>query len=170
MKPICSALVVGALLILPCGQVQAQGPALETKQIEISRPGDLEMSCSKLLLEIAELETLIIQTREIQENTELASTGIGVGKAVGSYLVGSLAGGIGILAAGFIASQAADNRAELAEDLEDAAFQRRSFMAGIYNAKQCSEPLELAALEPAAGETVSPPKPLKKRKPYEFNQ
>ena len=36
--------------------------------------------------------------------------------------------------------------------VEDLAEQRRSFMVGVYNARSCFGPLELATLEPAAGE------------------
>lgn len=95
---------------------------------------------------------IISQAQDELEHSRMTGTGIGIGKAVGSYLVGSLIGGVGIIAAGYIASEAAGERSEKAEGMQDMAMQRRSFMEGIYNARGCAGPLDVAQIEPAAGE------------------
>jgi hypothetical protein len=88
------------------------------------------------------MDEVIRQARETQKESQIANTGVGVAKTVASYLVGSLGGAIGIMAAGYIVGEATDDQAENASDLEDTAQQRRSFMIGVYNARSCVGPVE----------------------------
>ena len=169
MKKVLTALACCCLYLQTASFAMASERPLDLASLKIGQAGDLKLSCHEISQEISILEDLIVYAKEIQNDTELTNTGIAVGKAVGSYLVGSLAGGIGILAAGYLVSEATDDKAENAEALEDAAEKRRSFMAGIYNAKGCMGPLELTAIEPAAGADKEPLLQPRRRDSYKFN-
>lgn len=123
---------------------------------DIIRTGDTELTCNQISTEITSMESVIVKSLEEQRDGEMTSTGVGVAKTVGGLLVGSLGGVLGIMAAGHLAAEAADDKVEEAAAEENAAAQRRSFMIGIYNAKGCQGPLQpgfdVAALEPAAGD------------------
>lgn len=129
----------------------ADGITKKDTKLRISRPDDLLLDCHEISRQISTMEAIMSYTEEIQDDFRITDTGITVGKAVGSYLVGSLAGGIGIVAASFIISEAADDRAEQAAATQHTAMQRRSFLSGIYNARGCQGPLEMALIEPAVG-------------------
>ena len=134
---------------------------------QVSQIGDLEKTCSEISQEVSDMELLINHTQKTLDDSEMTNHGVTVAKTVGSYLVGSLAGGIGIIAAGYIVSEAADDRFENAAAVQDVAEQRRSFMAGIYNTRGCMGPLEkkLADIEtPAGDEDADTPEP-KQREP-----
>ncbi len=151
---------------------QAAGSVAADLPFEITRVGDLEMSCEQITGEVSDMEKIVVESNSIQEQSKITGTGISVGKAVGSYLVGSLLGGIGILAAGYVVSEAADDQAENAEELAEAALQRRSFMAGIHKAKGCVDPLVLADIAPAAGDqdaVYGPPDMRPKPPQYSYN-
>lgn len=142
-----------------------------TPGFQVSQSGDLEKSCHEISQEVSDMELLISHTQNTLDGSEMTNHGVTVAKTVGSYLVGSLAGGIGIIAAGYIVSEAADDRFEEAAAVQDVAEQRRSFMAGIYNARGCVGPLEkkLAEIETAAGEeTTGAPEP--KRRELRYNE
>lgn len=178
MKPFLTALACTALVTAQISPAFATDRIVNLERnpetLQISQTGDLEMTCHQISHEVSAMENIIFDTQEIQDNSKITGTGINVGKAVGSYLVGSLIGGLGIIAAGYIVSEAANGSAKSAEALQDIAFQRRSFMAGIYNAKGCVGPLELAAIEPAAGaveekEAFGPPDKRTRKAEYKFN-
>ena len=142
-----------ALLTFAACAFFATAPAYAASPVfEYSQAGDLDLDCHQISREISAMELLISQAKDIQDTTHMTTTGVTVAKTVGSYLVGTMAGGIGILAAGYLVNEAADDKAEDALALEDAAEQRRSFMAGIYNARGCNGPLDLAAIAPASGD------------------
>lgn len=145
------------LVAIACAALLASAPACaraaDFPPFQVSQLGDLEKSCHELSLEVSAMEDLIAQATQAQDASQITSTGVTVAKTVGSYLVGTLAGGLGVLAAGYIVSEATDDRFENAAAVQDLAAQRRSFMAGIYNARGCKGPLEkLADIEPAAGD------------------
>ncbi len=127
--------------------------AMDGDALQISRQSDLQMSCSEISHEVSAMEDLIHAARIDQEKSAMTSTGVTAAKTVASYLVGSLGGAIGIMAAGYIVGEATEERGEDAFKLEEIAQQRRSFMTGIYNARSCIGPLELASVEPAAGDS-----------------
>ena len=139
------------------------------EKLVMSKPGDLEMSCHEISTEVANMRDIVLTARDMQDDSELAMTGVGVAKTVGSYLVGSLAGGIGIFAAGFLVNELGDEKIENAIELQNVAMQRHSFMTGIYNARGCQGPLDLASLEPAAGDEGEITYAHNQRAPYDFN-
>jgi len=143
-------IVIGAALFLFHDNAQAAG--LPSENIQISQKGDLDMSCHGISKEMSVMEEIAARTQEIRDDSKITNTGISVGKAVGSYLVGSLVGGIGIIAAGYFVNEAASDYTEDAVSLQTTAIQRHSFMAGIYNAKGCAGPVRMALIEPAAGD------------------
>ncbi len=114
------------------------------------------------------MNDMIAAAQDIQDSSRMTGTGIGVAKTVGSYLVGSLGGALGILAAGYIVGEATDNSGEDAAALQDKAEKRRSFILGIYNARGCQGPVKLAEIEPAAGTSV-PVSPRPRRAQFVFN-
>lgn len=145
--------------------------AAEMFDLRVSREGDLVKDCGEISQEVSTMESIMEHAAEVQTETELAGKGINVVKSVGTYLIGSTGGALGIIAAGVVVSHFADEKIESAEDLQKAAGQRRSFMMGVYNAKGCEGPFkatafELAGIEPAAGDgAVYGPPDLRPRKP-----
>jgi hypothetical protein len=113
-------------------------------KLEISMPGDEIMDCPAIAQEVSKMDDVILQSYIVQQSSEKTTLGVGVAKTVGSFLVGSLTGALGILAAGHFASEAADDKGEVAAALEDIARQRRSLMVGMHNAKECKEELPVA--------------------------
>lgn len=135
---------------------------MEAQELQISRPGDLEKSCGDLSREAALMRDIINVTGDIQNDREMQTRGVEVAGAVGSFLVGTATGGIGLAAAGLMAKTVMNNDAENAEAVQDIAKQRRSFMLGVFNAKGCYGPMDhifeaapltetLNNIEPAAG-------------------
>lgn len=119
--------------------------------LAINQVGDIDLTCEEISQEVNDMQDLIQEALNDQDNGNMTKRGMGVVETVGTYAVGSLGGAIGIMAAGLVVSHAANDRVEDAENIIDAAAQRRSFMAGIYNVKGCTGPLDLADIEPAAG-------------------
>lgn len=148
-------------------------PAFATQATElvVSRVGDTEMSCGQLSQEAVLMQDIISTTEDIKDSTELRGYGISAAGALGSFLVTSVTGGVGIAAAGYLLKETATGRSDEADNIQDIAKQRRTLMVGIYNAKGCSGPMEhafknelkesgdpavlLASIEPAAGEEES---------------
>jgi len=104
---------------------------------EISQPGDAAMSCGDIRHEITKMEKVVMESRVAQEKSKDANIGIGVIKTVGSYLVGTLTGTIGFMAAGHIAKEATKEHGDDAAAIENIALQRRSLMIGMHNALEC---------------------------------
>lgn len=164
MRRLYAHIVCIVMIALP----SASARAAEFLDIQISRADDLLMSCHEISREIALMETIVHQTRLTQERAELTSAGVGVAKTVASYLVGSLGGAIGIMAASYIVNEATDDRGDNAKTIEDLAQQRRSFMKGVFNARACMGPLELSSIEPAAG-IASIPERQEREVRYHYN-
>ena len=119
--------------------------------LAINQVGDIDLTCEQISQEVNDMQDLIQDALNEQDNGKMTKRGMGVVETVGTYAVGSLGGALGIMAAGLVVSHAANGRVEDAENIIDAAAQRRSFMAGIYNVKGCTGPLDLANIEPASG-------------------
>ena len=119
--------------------------------LAINQVGDIDLTCEQISQEVNDMQDLIQDALNDQDNGNMTKRGMGVVETVGTYAVGSLGGALGIMAAGLVVSHAANGRVEDAENVIDAAAQRRSFMAGIYNVKGCTGPLDLADIEPASG-------------------
>lgn len=132
---------------------QAQAGALPNPLFKISQPEDSRMDCPEISSEISDMDTIILVAEDNIQETKIAGTGIGVAQTVGSFMIGSLGGVLGIFAAGAVIDNAADNKIEKIQEIQSAAEQRRSLMAAMYDVKQCVGPLakELSLIEPAAG-------------------
>lgn len=132
--------LISFFLLLTIVQIMATSSsayAVDSALLEISQPGDAAMSCGDISHEIAKIEKIVMESRATQEKSKDAGIGIGIVKTVGSYLVGTLTGTVGFMAAGHIAKEAADEYEEDASDIEDIALQRRSLMMGMHTAMDC---------------------------------
>ncbi len=170
------ALCVCAIFLLLQATPTAANEVLE---LQVSRLGDVEMNCGSLSQEALLMREIITTTQDIKDNSKIKSHGISAAAGVGGFLVGTVTGGIGLAAAGFLLDQTTKSTASNADGVQDIAEQRRSLMVGIYNAKGCTGPIEhvmqdgmerddkteiqIASIEPAAGEGSEPPLP---RKPH----
>lgn len=137
-----------------------------TGKMQVTRVGDTDMGCNRLSKEAAAMRDIIIQNETLKKDAKMQGYGVNAAAGIGSLIVGTVTGGIGFAAAGFLASEAIDEDAEEAQAISNAAAQRRSFMMGIFKAKGCYGPIEhvmqkpvdettetaLVNIEPAAGE------------------
>lgn len=132
---------------------QAQAGSLANPLFKISQTGDSHMDCLEISSEISDMDSIILVAEDKIQDTKIAGTGVGVAQTVGSFMIGSLGGVLGIFAAGAVIDNAADNKIEKIQEIQSAAEQRRSLMAAMYDVKQCVGPLakELSLIEPAAG-------------------
>lgn len=173
LKYSCSAkmLMAGICFALAVGPA-APAFSMETKKIEISQPEDVHLTCPQISREVSAMNDLINENREIAEDSEMTHTGVSVAKTVGSFLIGSLGGVLGVMAAGHLAGRVADEKTADAVAAEDSAKQRMSLMVGIFNTRSCIGPIQMAALvlpgesenalnniEPAAGGDSKPRAP-----------
>jgi len=169
-----AVLAISSCLVLPPPIAHAANPSaqpsaspVKAKELTVSREGDLGLACGALSQEAALMRDIVSVTQGLQERAENRSRGVEAAGAVGSLLIGSVTGGLGLAAAGYFAKSAMDDNYDSAESVQDLAAQRRSFMMGIYNAKGCYGPIEhvmhipeaqaqdIANIEPAAGEPAS---------------
>lgn len=145
-----------AISILACpypalateGNADAKPPPL--KPLKISRSGDIELSCGELSQESAAMRDVIYTMQDVKNASEMQSHGVTAAGAVGSLLIGTVTGGIGLAVGGFLLDYNIDEHEEAADDLQDTAAQRRTLMMGIYNAKGCFGPIEHAMQNPKA--------------------
>lgn len=117
------------------------------QELKVSKPGDFEKSCGPLSQEAENMSKIITTMEQVKDKSEMQSYGLTAAGAVGSFLIGSVTGGIGLAVGGMLLDYNIDEHADNAEDIQDIAQQRRSLMMGIYNAKGCYGPLEQATLE-----------------------
>jgi len=161
-------LILAALL---CGLSQPTYAA-DATYLEVSRVGDTELSCGQLSQEGVLMRDIIATTEDIKEGSDQRNMSITAAGALGSFLVSSVTGGIGIVAAGYLLKHSGEEKREEADNIQDIAEQRRSLMVGIYNARGCHGPIEhvfnsyelgddmlasgsrIASIEPAAGEEM----------------
>lgn len=133
------------LIIVSSGVLPATaGNNSAVTTLQVSRLGDVELSCHALSQEATLMRDIVATTQDIKENTEFNERGIGVAGAIGGLVVGTATGGIGLAAAGFIANHLNDEKNEEADEVQDIAAQRRILMMGIFNAKGCVGPIEHA--------------------------
>ena len=149
------ALLCAGAIITPASYAYANN----TKEdiLKISQPGDGMKNCADLSQEISLMDNIMEEAEEQKRSTKTTGTGVGVAQTVGSFMIGSLGGVLGIFAAGAILDNAADGKIERLQDIQNAASQRRSLMAALYDVKSCQGPLaqKFAGIEPAAGEEFS---------------
>ncbi len=143
--------------------------AAEVAQSGELAKGDTGMSCDQIANEVVELDRIIRTARTTQKNSDNTGTGVSVAKTVGSFLVGSLGGVIGIVAVGALAGEVAENSGEKAASIEENAEERQNRLAGVFEGKGCEgalaltedNPEDIARMEPAAGEAVKNTAPKK---------
>ena len=138
---VTAAALVGAALPALAAGAPVPAPKPDQPKLEIWMAGDDQLDCTGIRKEIGAMENMIISSDEAQQSAENTGTGISIVKAIGGFLIGSVPGAIGVMAAGHVASNAAEGQAEDAEAREDVAEQRRSMMIGMYNAKGCKGPI-----------------------------
>lgn len=142
-----SALLWAALLISTSIH-PAAAAASDTKmlkqgtELRVSRLGDTELSCEALEKEALAMRDIISTNQSIEDDSEMKSQGIGAAGAVGSLLLGTMTAGIGLAAAGFLATEAVEDEGDEADSIKEIAAQRRSLMVGIYHAKGCEGPID----------------------------
>lgn len=133
----------------------------------ISKIGDTELSCGALSTEAQNMRDIIYIMEDEKTSSKLKSHGVTAAGAVGSLLIGTATGGVGLALGGFLLDQNFKDNKEKADEFQDIAEQRRTLMMGIFNAKGCEGPIEhamqnpakfdptdlIAAIEPAGGQT-----------------
>lgn len=122
--------------------------------LQVSKAGDLELSCNALSKEAGDMSKIIYTTQDIKNNSEMKSHGITAAGAVGSLLIGSVTGGIGLAVGGFLMNHNIEEHSENADKVQDFAEQRRTLMMGIHNAKGCLGPIEHAMQNPTEFDPV----------------
>lgn len=125
------------------------------KPFQMSQLGDVDLSCGQLSREALRMRDIIQRKQDIKDDSEIKDRGISAAGAVGSLLLGSVTGGVGLAAAGFLASQAVEKEADKADSIQNIADRRRGFMIGIYKAKGCFGPTEHVMLAPVENDLAS---------------
>lgn len=110
---------------------------LTLADFKISRKGDLSLSCDQLYQEAKSMSEIINETRTLKEDAAFNSRGVSAAGAVGSLLVGTVTGGIGLALGGLLLDESIENRKKEADKIQDIAEQRRTFIMGIYTAQEC---------------------------------
>lgn len=152
MRPIIQSLFI--LALSPCiASVSFAGAPSDPFALKIVREDDLQLSCDALVSEAMLMRDIIQTTEDIKTDSDLNGHAVTAAGAIGSFLVGSVTGGLGLAAAGFVASQGVEASGDKAETIQDIAFQRRALMVGIHQAKGCETSIE-AALAPIDRKTV----------------
>jgi hypothetical protein len=167
-KYLASLLCALSILALSSPAFAGEGQGPQALELKVTRAGDFEMSCHALSQEALTMSQIINTTQDIKDESTMQSRGISAAGAVGSFIVGTATGGIGLAAAGLLLDHNVEEKADKADTVQDTAAQRRSLMMGIYNAKGCFGPIEhamqdpkehdpfsLANLAPASGEQDS---------------
>ncbi len=125
-----------------------QARELSLTELKVTKAGDLEKSCGPLSAEAANMRDIIYVTQDIKNKSNMQSHGVTAAGTIGSFLIGSVTGGIGLAVGGMLIDYSIDGNADDAEKIQDIAQQRRTLMMGIYNAKNCQGPLEHAMQNP----------------------
>ena len=112
--------------------------------LKISRPGDTELSCGALSREATTMRDIINTTQTMQDISKRKSRATAVAGTAASLLIGTVTGGAGLAAAGFFIDNNLSGDANQANTTQQTAQQRRSFVMGIHNAKNCYGPLDHA--------------------------
>ena len=123
-------------------------------ELQISKPGDLELSCNALTAEALNMSQVILTTQNVKDNSDIKSHGVTAAGAVGSFLIGSVTGGIGLAVGGFLVNHNIEEHSDQADQIQDFAEQRRTLMVGIHNAKGCYGPIEHVMQTPKESATI----------------
>ena len=115
----------------------------------VSRKNDLMLSCGELRGEVAAMGKIISDTQEVKDVSKMQSRGISAAGAVGSFLVGTVTGGIGLAVGGMMLDHNVSENKDNADELQDIAEQRRTWIKGLYTAQACEGPIETPEQEKA---------------------
>lgn len=107
-----------------------------TDIIQITKPGDGQMSCEQITTEIYSMDAVINQSNSSKSANELA----GIGTSVAGHLAGFFGGGVGAVVATGGANSVIGKNKQSAEERMKAAEQRRTMLMGIYAGKGCETP------------------------------
>ncbi|MEZ5918862.1 MAG: hypothetical protein R3D66_02745 [Alphaproteobacteria bacterium] len=132
------------LLVNPFPAAANEADGLQAQSLQISRRGDVDMSCGALSQEAATMRDIILTTQDIKDDSRLKQHGVNAAGAIGGFLIGSVTGGVGLAAAGFLIDHNIGETASDADSVQDIAAQRRALMIGIHTAKGCYGPMEHA--------------------------
>lgn len=105
--------------------------------LQVTQPDDMNLSCNGLHQEALLMRDIIQTTEELKNQAQMKEHGIKAAGAIGSFLIGSVTGGLGLAAAGFLANNEVESDAKSADAIQDKAEARRSLMVGLYNGKNC---------------------------------
>jgi len=125
------------------------------KAIQISTPNDLQLDCNELSSEAYKMKKIIQTTQNIKDTSDLKSNGVTAAGALGSLIIGTATGGIGLAIGGYLMHQNIEERGDKADDIQYIAAQRRTLMLGIHNAKGCFGPTEDAMLPPTEFDPIA---------------
>ncbi|MCB1563764.1 MAG: hypothetical protein KDJ75_09340 [Alphaproteobacteria bacterium] len=132
------------LLVNPFPAAANEADGLQAQSLQVSRRGDVDMSCGALSQEAATMRDIILTTQGIKDDSRLKQHGVNAAGAIGGFLIGSVTGGVGLAAAGFLIDHNIGETASDADSVQDIAAQRRALMIGIHTAKGCYGPMEHA--------------------------
>lgn len=165
----------------PTAQTQKHTTIEGPNTFVVSHKSDLMLSCQQLRTEASDMLRIISDTENVKDRSTIQSHGISAAGAVGSFLIGSVTGGIGLAAAGLMLDHNVTETKDDADEVQDIAEQRRTWLKGLYTAQACDGPFEppaaeakikeiakhkstiekLASIETAAGDQTSPtPSPI----------
>lgn len=172
MKHILSTCLICAITLSPA--LALAESTQDPYAFSFAQRGDLELTCTELVDEANLMNEIIQTTEDLKSDAKFNNHAIAAAAGIGSFVVGTLTGGLGIAAAGFFASQEMDGNEDNAEDIQDIAEQRRALMLGIHQAQGCETPIKdtiinaktksvmetgnerLANIEPASGKKFIP--------------
>ena len=125
------------------------------QSLKISRPGDTELSCGALSREATLMRDIINTTQTMQDKSKRNSRATAVAGTAAGFLIGTVTGGVGLAAAGFLIDENISSNANESNTIQSTAQQRRSFIMGIHNAKGCHGPLDHALQTNTKKETLA---------------
>ncbi len=155
----------------PAREIEAEDARKAAEELARERAEirkDVALSCDQIADEVVRLDRVIRNARETQISSSQAGTGVSVARTVGSLLIGSLGGVVGIVAVGALAGEAAESSGEKAAMIEENAEERQNRLAGVFDGKGCEGTLALTGepehdpvaqatrTEPASGTTARP--------------
>jgi hypothetical protein len=115
----------------------------------VTRKDDLMLSCKELRKEVAVMGSIISDTQNVKDVSKMQSRGISAAGAVGSFLVGTVTGGIGLAVGGLMLDHNVSENKDNADEIQDIAEQRRTWIKGLYTAQACEGPIETPEQEKA---------------------
>lgn len=133
----CSLALCASPLSARADEYSSSKPFNDPYALQVTQPGDSRLSCDDMHQESLLMRDIINTTEDLKDSAKLQGHGIKAVGAIGSFLIGSVTGGLGLAAAGFLANNEIESGAEDADNIQDKAEARRSLMVGLYSGKNC---------------------------------